>query len=35
MYVLKVVSLVISVLFWTITIVLMASALKPGSRRRR
>lgn len=35
MYVLKVVSLVISVLFWTITIVLMASALKSGSRRRR
>ena len=35
MYLLKAVSLVISVLFWTITIVLMASALKSGSRRRR
>jgi hypothetical protein len=35
MYALNVVSFVISVLFWTITIVLMASALKSGSRRRR
>ena len=35
MYALKVLSFVISVLFWTITIVLMASALKSHSRRRR
>jgi hypothetical protein len=35
MYVLKAVSFVISVLFWTITIVLMVSALKSVSRRRR
>jgi uncharacterized membrane protein len=35
MYALKVMSFVISVLFWVVTIVLMASALNSRSRRSR